>query len=145
MVEGNTDVIALRQAGLSPVVACMGTALTERQLSELGRLTKRLWLGFDGDAAGESATLRGMELAVGQGFDVRVVALPRASTRQTIRAGSSGGSPRPSRISLYRVRIEIDRAESREAAFQTVRALLDGAPDSPSARMRGGTPTTSSA
>ena len=52
VVEGNTDVIALRQAGFEPVVACMGTALTEQQLRELGRLTKRLWLAFDGDAAG---------------------------------------------------------------------------------------------
>ena len=68
--------IALRQAGFEPVVACMGTALTEAQLRELGRLTKRLWLAFDGDAAGESAALRGMELAVAQGFDVKVVALP---------------------------------------------------------------------
>ena len=76
VVEGNTDVIALRQAGFEPVVACMGTALTEQQLRELGRLTKRLWLAFDGDAAGETATLRGMELAVQQGFDVKVVALP---------------------------------------------------------------------
>ncbi len=57
VVEGNTDVLALRQAGFEPVVACMGTALTEQQLKELGRLTKRLWLAFDGDAAGESATL----------------------------------------------------------------------------------------
>ena len=52
VVEGNTDVLALRQAGLEPVVASMGTALTERQLKELGRLTRRLWLCFDGDAAG---------------------------------------------------------------------------------------------
>ena len=42
VVEGNTDVIALRQAGFEPVVACMGTALTEQQLRELGRLTKKL-------------------------------------------------------------------------------------------------------
>ena len=48
VVEGNTDVIALRQAGFQPVVASMGTALTEQQLKELGRLTKRLWLAFDG-------------------------------------------------------------------------------------------------
>src|ERR671934_236174 len=76
VVEGNTDVLALSQAGIEPVVAAMGTALTERQLQELGRLTKRIWLCFDGDAAGEAATLRGMELAAAQGFDVRVVALP---------------------------------------------------------------------
>src|SRR5207237_1873074 len=76
VVEGNTDVLALRQAGLEPVVASMGTALTERQLRELGRLTKKVVLCFDGDAAGEAATLRGMELAATQGLDVRVVALP---------------------------------------------------------------------
>ena len=77
VVEGNTDVIALRQAGVEAVVASMGTALTEAQLRELGRLTKRLFLCFDADAAGQEATLRGMELAVKQGFDVRVVALPK--------------------------------------------------------------------
>src|SRR5574337_583961 len=76
VVEGNTDVIALRQAGFEPVVASMGTALTERQLRELGRLTKKVYLCFDADAAGQEATLRGMELATGQGFDVRVVTLP---------------------------------------------------------------------
>ena len=77
VVEGNTDVIALRQAGFEPVVASMGTALTERQLRELGRMTKKLYLCFDADAAGQEATLRGMELANAQGFDVKVVTLPR--------------------------------------------------------------------
>src|SRR5207253_204156 len=75
VVEGNTDVIALRQVGLEPVVASMGTALTEKQLRELGRLTRRLFLCFDSDAAGEDATLRGMELALAEGFDVKVVTL----------------------------------------------------------------------
>ena len=131
VVEGNTDVIALRQAGLAPVVACMGTALTERQLGELGRLTKRLWLAFDGDAAGESATLRGMELAVGQGFDVRVVALPAGIDPADDPSGFERRLAQAEPYLLYRVRVEIDHAESREAAFQTVRALLDGASDSP--------------
>src|SRR5436305_388102 len=76
VVEGNTDVLALKQAGIEPVVASMGTALTERHVKELGRLTTRVWLCFDGDAAGEAATLRGMELAAAKGLDVRVVALP---------------------------------------------------------------------
>jgi DNA primase len=61
IVEGNTDVIAVRQSGLEPVVASMGTALTERQLKELGRLCRRLYLCFDADAAGQEATLRGIE------------------------------------------------------------------------------------
>src|SRR5579885_2056770 len=76
VVEGNTDVLALRQAGFAPVVASMGTALTEAQLRELARLTRRLFICFDADAAGQEATLRGMELAVRGGFSVRVVPLP---------------------------------------------------------------------
>ena len=79
IVEGNTDVIALRQAGFAPVVASMGTALTEAQLRELKRLTLRLFLCFDSDAAGQDATLRGMDLAVSQGFTVRVVSLPQGT------------------------------------------------------------------
>ncbi len=79
VVEGNTDVIALRQAGFAPAVASMGTALTEAQLRELTRLTKRLFLCFDSDAAGQDATLRGMELAVKQGFAVNVVSLPKGT------------------------------------------------------------------
>ena len=131
VVEGNTDVIALRQAGFEPVVASMGTALTEQQLRELGRLTKRLWLAFDGDAAGEAATLRGMQLAADQGFDVKVVALsggvdpaddPAAFQRKL-------GDAEP--YLVYRTRIEIDRADDRESGFRTVKALLDAAPDSP--------------
>ena len=51
VVEGNPDVLALRQAGVDPVVAPMGTALTERQLKELSRLAHKVYLCFDGDAA----------------------------------------------------------------------------------------------
>ena len=79
VVEGNTDVLALRQAGFEPVVASMGTALTERAAARADRLTKRLFLCFDADAAGQEATLRGMELAVKQGFDVQVVSLPKGT------------------------------------------------------------------
>ena len=131
VVEGNTDVIALHQAGFRTAVASMGTALTEQHLRELGRLTKRLWLAFDGDAAGEAATLRGMQLAVDQGFDVKVVALedgvdpaddPAAFQRKL-------GDAEP--YLVYRTRIEVDRADDRESAFRTVKALLDAAPDSP--------------
>ena len=131
VVEGNTDVIALRQAKLEPVVASMGTALTEQQLKELSRLTKRLWLAFDGDAAGETATLRGMELAAKLGFDVKVVALEPgvdpADDPTGFERRLAGAEP----YVLYRVRIEIERADDREVAFRTVKALLDASPDSP--------------
>ena len=131
VVEGNTDVIALRQAGFEPVVACMGTALTEQQLRELGRLTKRLWLAFDGDAAGESAALRGMELAVTQGFDVNVVALPAgvdpADDPSSFETRLRDAEP----YVLYRVRIELERADDREAGFRRAKAILDGFPEGP--------------
>ncbi len=63
LVEGYLDVIALHQAGFTNVVSPMGTALTEGQLFLLKRFTKRLVLALDADAAGEKATLRGLELA----------------------------------------------------------------------------------
>jgi DNA primase len=129
VVEGNTDVIALRQAGLAPVVACMGTALTEMQLRELRRLTKRLFLAFDGDAAGESATLRGMELAVAQGFDVQVVALPPgidpADDPDGFEARLAGALP----YALYRTQVEAGRG-----GFGAVTAFLRPLPDTPEKR-----------
>jgi DNA primase len=131
VVEGNADVIALHQAGFQPAVACMGTALTEQQLRELGRLTKRLWLAFDGDAAGESAALRGMELAVVQGFDVNVVALPPgvdpADEPSDFEARLRTAEP----YVVYRVRVEMDRADDREAGFRKAKEILDGFPEGP--------------
>jgi len=131
VVEGNTDVIALRQSGFEPVVACMGTALTEQHVRELGRLTKRVWLAFDGDAAGTAATLRGMQLAADQGFDVKVVVLPTGVDPADDPALFRELLDRAEPYLLYRVRIEIERATDRETAFRVVKGILDVAPDSP--------------
>ena len=131
IVEGNTDVLALRQAGLEPVVASMGTALTPKQLRELSRLTRRVWLCFDSDAAGEDATLRGMEAAVAAGFEVKVVALEPGSDPADAPEGFeerlAGADPYP----LYRVRTEIRRAPDPQAAFERAREVLNRVPDSP--------------
>ncbi len=131
VVEGNTDVIALRQAAFEPAIASMGTALTEPQLREIARLTRRVWLCFDGDAAGEAATLRGMEIAVGMGLDVKVVSLPPgvdpADAPEGFEDRLAGAEP----YAIYRVRIEIDRASDREAAYGRVKQLLDALPESP--------------
>jgi DNA primase len=131
VVEGNTDVLALSQAGVEPVVASMGTALTERQLKELGRLTTRVWLCFDGDAAGEAATLRGMELAAAQGLDVRVVALPAGFDPADLADGFEQRLGRAESYLGYRVRLEIDRAADRQEAFVRVREVLARFEDSP--------------
>lgn len=63
IVEGYTDVIIAHQSGFKNVVASLGTALTEKQLGQLGRLTKRYVLALDSDAAGQAAGERGLELA----------------------------------------------------------------------------------
>jgi len=131
VVEGNTDVIALRQAGLEPVVASMGTALTERQLTELGRLTHRVFLCFDADAAGEDATLRGMELALQKGFDVRIVALPRGTDPADEPAGFEGRLDDAEPYATYRVRLEIDRVADRQAAYLRVQDILNQLPEGP--------------
>ncbi|NLG71299.1 MAG: DNA primase [Chloroflexi bacterium] len=63
IVEGYLDVIALHQAGFTNVISPMGTALTEHQLNILKRYTRRIVLALDADAAGDKATLRGLEIA----------------------------------------------------------------------------------
>jgi DNA primase len=131
VVEGNTDVLALKQAGVDPVVAPMGTALTERQVKELSRLTTRVWLCFDGDAAGEAATLRGMELAAAKGLDVRVVALPAGLDPADLADGFEQRLARAESHVGYRVRLEIERAEDRQEAFVRIRELLARFEDSP--------------
>ena len=131
VVEGNTDVLALRQAGLGPVVASMGTALTERQLKELARLTRKLYLCFDADAAGEAATLRGMDLAAAQGFDVRVVALPPGTDPADAAQGFERRLANSESYVLYRVRLELDRAPDRQEAFVHAREVLARFEDSP--------------
>jgi DNA primase len=131
VVEGNTDVIALRQAGLEPVVASMGTALTGQQLKELQRLTQRLYLCFDADAAGEDATLRGMELADKRGFDVRVVTMPAgtdpADDPERFEERLAGAES----YLGYRVRLEDERTPDRQSYHAWAQGFLNSVPDSP--------------
>jgi DNA primase len=131
VVEGNTDVIALRQAGFEPVVASMGTALTERQLEELGRLTRKVYLCFDADAAGQDATLRGMELATAKRFDVRVVTLPRGQDPADAPDRFAERLETAESYLLYRVRLELESAADRQEGFVRAREVLAKAEDSP--------------
>ena len=76
LVEGYTDVIKMHQCGISNVVASSGTALTENQIRLISRLTKNITVVFDGDAAGSRATLRGIDLILEQGMNVKICNLP---------------------------------------------------------------------
>ena len=76
LVEGYTDVIKMYQCGISNVVASSGTALTENQIRLINRLTKNITVVFDGDAAGSRAALRGIDLILEQGMNVKICNLP---------------------------------------------------------------------
>ncbi len=76
IVEGNMDVITSHQFVVTNVVASSGTALTGEQLNLLKRFTTNLAIAFDADTAGNAATIRGLDLARGMDFNVRVLTLP---------------------------------------------------------------------
>ena len=76
LVEGYTDVISMHQKGVENVVASSGTALTENQIRLINRLTKNITILFDGDAAGIRASIRGIDLILEQGMNVRVLIFP---------------------------------------------------------------------
>ncbi|MGV1010925.1 MAG: DNA primase [Flavobacterium sp.] len=76
LVEGYTDVIQMHQAGIENVVASSGTALTPDQIRLINRLTKNITVLFDGDAAGLRASIRGIDLILEEGMNVKVCTFP---------------------------------------------------------------------
>ena len=76
LVEGYLDVISMHQAGIENVVSSSGTSLTTEQIRLLGRFTKNITVIYDGDAAGIHASLRGIDMILKEGMNVRVVLLP---------------------------------------------------------------------
>ncbi len=76
LVEGYTDVIQFHQTGITNVVSSSGTALTSEQIRLINRLTKNITVLFDGDAAGMRASLRGIDLILEQGMNVKVCSFP---------------------------------------------------------------------
>ena len=144
VVEGYLDCLAAQQTGFGETVAALGTAFTPAQVSLLKRYTDEIITAFDADAAGESATLRGLDLLVSSGLRVRVAALP-------------GGEDPDSLIQKQGVsefRATLDRAEplllwalagfpasalqsfqGRVQALRNVGALLAKIPDPTEARL----------
>ncbi len=76
MVEGYTDVIAMHQCGIENVVANSGTALSEEQIRLLHRFTSNITLLYDGDEAGIKASIRGIDMLLSEGMNIKVLLLP---------------------------------------------------------------------
>ncbi|MBI3883602.1 MAG: toprim domain-containing protein, partial [Sphingobacteriales bacterium] len=76
LVEGYTDVISMHQSGVENVVASSGTSLTEGQIRLIKRFTENVTVLFDGDAAGIKASIRGIDMLLEQGLNVRVLTFP---------------------------------------------------------------------
>ena len=76
LVEGYTDVISMHQSGIENVVASSGTSLTDGQIRLIGRFTRNVTVIYDGDSAGIKASLRGIDMILKDGLNVRVVLLP---------------------------------------------------------------------
>lgn len=76
LVEGNTDVVSMHQAGVENVVASCGTSLTTGQIRKIHRFTNNITLIYDGDSAGIHASLRGIDMLLEEGMAVKVVLLP---------------------------------------------------------------------
>ncbi|WP_372932180.1 DNA primase [Mariniphaga sediminis] len=76
LVEGYTDVLSMHQAGIENVVASSGTALTSEQIRLIKRFTSNITIIYDGDEAGIKASLRGIDLVLEEGMNVKVLLLP---------------------------------------------------------------------
>jgi DNA primase len=123
--EGYTDAIALHQAGFKNAVGLMGTALTDDQVGELGRLAQTVLLALDADSAGQEAMLKASRLAAKRKLELRVVELPQgADPAELVQSGGAQA---------------IEEAVERAAPFvrfRVERALASGEDSTPEGRDR---------
>ncbi|MCD7962607.1 MAG: DNA primase [Rikenellaceae bacterium] len=89
LVEGYTDVLSLHQSGVENVVASSGTSLTVEQIRLISRFTKNITVIYDGDSAGIKASLRGIDMILREGLNVRVVPLPENEDPDSFARGKS--------------------------------------------------------
>ena len=125
LVEGYTDVIALHQAGIENTVASSGTSLTVDQIRLIRRFTKNITIIYDGDQAGIKASLRGIDLVLEEGINVKVLPLPEGEDPDSFSKAMSS-----TELSRY-----IKENETDFIKFKT-RILLSGIENDPLSRAR---------
>ena len=140
VAEGYMDVLALHQAGLRNAVAIMGTALTEEQVAELGRLASRVELALDADSSGKEAMLKAAKLAAGRDLELRVVPMDAGRDPADLVA-QDGAEAMRKRVgdSVPFVRFHVERilekgelgsAEGRDAALEELHVVFRETPPS---------------
>ena len=125
LVEGYTDVIAMHQAGIENVVASSGTSLTVDQIRLIRRFTKNITIIYDGDQAGIKASLRGIDLVLEEGINVKVLPLPAGEDPDSFSRAMSA-----TELSKY-----IKENETDFIKFKT-KILLTGIENDPIARAK---------
>lgn len=125
LVEGYLDVISMHQSGITNVVASSGTSLTSEQIRLIRRFTNNITILYDGDAAGIKASLRGIDLILEEGMNVKVVLIPDGDDPDSYSR----------KHSLEEIRAFIDAHEQDFISFKTS-LLIDEAGNDP--RMRAG-------
>lgn len=139
LVEGYFDLAQVWQAGVQPVAALCGTALTAHQARTLKRLTSKVVLSLDPDAAGQGAAARSSELLVTEGFSVNVALLPQGSDPDTFirRAGAQAYRERLTGSRSYleylldraATGLDLNRPDSRKAFLDSMLAVAAAMPD----------------
>lgn len=91
LVEGYMDVLSLQQAGVTGAVASLGTALTQDQVSLLSKAVEDVFVAYDGDRAGQGATMRGLWLLAASGLQTRFIRMPEGEDPDSlVRSGGAG-------------------------------------------------------
>ena len=138
VVEGYTDVLALHQAGMRNCVGIMGTALTEDQVKELGRMAPKVILALDADSAGQDAMLRAARVAAGQKLELRVVAMPEGADPAELVARDGAEAVRSlldGSVPFVRFRVEralaggdLSSAEGKDRVLEEIAPVVAGLP-----------------
>ena len=143
VVEGYTDVLALRQAGIEEAVGVMGTAITDDQVASLSGMVEEVVLALDADAAGQEAMLRAQRVAAGRKMRLRVAAMPAGEDPAEMMV-AEGGAERfralldgAVEITAFQVGLVLERTDvgspaERDRALAEVAPILAGLGESAS-------------
>jgi DNA primase len=139
LCEGYTDVIAMHQAGFHNAVGLMGTALTDDQIGELGRMAKRVLLALDADSAGQEAMLKASKLALRREIDLCVVEMPLGADPAEVLEGDGSetmSAAVAASVPFVRFRVERvlasgdDSSQGRDQMIAELREVFDQVPPS---------------